>query len=258
MKLGRDDDGGASTPERINQNDNMQSQLGSNRIPDFWSKQYQVQQQQQQRQQQQQQQQQQMLYSYPMTNGAMQQPQQQQQQQQILNVPLTMPYASPGNPQQQQFIYMQQQNTSISTGYAFDPNNSRLSGDGDGRYQSQPYNRQQQQQQQQQQYQSNGPSRQRNGWPSTVGRGDKNRHNGSSHDQDDMYSPLDSNGEMSSRSNGAGQRPTEGEGLAVLYVILVYSILLYSFLIFSYITVRNILSFTLLSLFHIVSIPLAE
>ena len=185
--------------------------MQSSRIPDFWSKQY------QQQQQQQQQQRQQMMYSYPIANGAMQQPQQQQQQ--ILNVPLTMPYASPGNPQQQQqqqqqFIYMQQQNTTIS-GYAFDPNTSRLSGDGDGRYpSSQPYNRQQQQQQQQ--YQPNAPSRQRNGWPSTGGRGDKNRHNGSSHsfsshDQDDMYSPLDSNGEISSRSNANVQRPTEGK-----------------------------------------------
>jgi hypothetical protein len=204
LKL-KEEGGGISLSDAGSQAENGQSQLGSAKMPDFWSKQFQLQQQQQQ---------QQMMYSYSVPNGTM------QQQQQLLPVPI--PYGSHGNSQQPQpYLYMQQQNTAIAGGYPYDLNSPGHNGDGgdavhhqQSRYPSQqPYNRQQQQ------YQPNSAprdssARQRNAWPSTGGRADKQRYADGSplsgQEQDDLYAPLDSNGEISSRYQPSSQRPTEG------------------------------------------------
>ena len=207
LKL-KEEGGGISLSDTGSQSDNGQSQSGSGKMPDFWSKQFQLQQQQQQQQQQQ------MMYSYSVPNGTM------QQQQQLLPVPI--PYGSHGNSQQQQqYLYMQQQNTAIAGGYPYDLNSPGHNGDGgdsvhhqQSRYPSQqPYNRQQQQ------YQPNSAprdsaARQRNAWPSTGGRADKQRYADGSpisgQEQDDLYATLDSNGEISTRYQPSSQRPTEG------------------------------------------------
>jgi RNA recognition motif-containing protein len=209
LKL-KDEGGGLSMTSAFDsgsQGDNGQSLQGSGKGPDFWSKQFQLQQQQQQ---------QQMMYSYPVPNNNMQQ---QQQQQQLLPISLGMPYGGHNN--SQQYLYMQQQNNGAIGNYAYDINLNSSGHNGDigetsnqARYPvQQPYPRMQQQ------YQSNAsnrdPPRLRNAWPSTGGRGDKNRGNdGSSHgmnsqEHEDLYSPLDSNGEIS-RSLLPAQRPTEG------------------------------------------------
>ena len=203
--------------ESGNQGDSGQTQQGSGKGPDFWSKQFQ--------QQQQQQQQQQMMYSYPVPNSNMQQ-QQQQLQQQLLPISLGMPYGGHNN--SQQYLYMQQQNNGAIGNYAYDINlnSSGHSGDiGEGSNQAR-YPGQQSYPRMHQQYQSNAsnrePPRLRSAWASTGGRGDKNRgSDGSSlglnsQDHEDLYSPLDSNGEIS-RSLIPAQRPTEGMMPAISY-----------------------------------------
>ena len=200
LKL-KEEGGGISLPDNGNQ---IESQPGSSKMPDYWSKQF---------QQQQQQQQQQMMYSYSVPAGNI-------QQQQQMPVPVSMPYGSHNNSQQQQqqqqFMYMSQQTTTIP-GYSYDLNSSGHS-DGSDTHQQSRYSTQQQtysRQGQQQPLYSNSsqrdqPARQRNAWPPSGGRNDK--HNGSSnnHQEEDLYTPLDSNGEISSRSLPPGQRPTEG------------------------------------------------
>jgi hypothetical protein len=204
LKL-KEEGGGISLSDAGSQAENGQSQLGSAKMPDFWSKQFQLQQQQQQQQQ--------MMYSYSVPNGTM------QQQQQLL--PVTIPYGSHGN-SQQQYLYMQQQNAAIAGGYPYDLNSPGHNGDGgdavhhqQSRYPSQqPYNRQQQQQYQPNSAPRDSSARQRNVWPSTGGRADKQRYADGSlqsgQEQDDLYAPLDNNGEISSRYQPSSQRPTEG------------------------------------------------
>ena len=221
LKL-KDDGGGLSMAAAFdsgNQGDNGQSLQGSGKGPDFWSKQFQLQQQQQQQQQ--------MMYSYAVPNSNMQQ----QQQQQLLPISLGMQYGGHNN--SQQYLYMQQQNNGAIGNYAYDINLNSSGHNGDigettnqARYPvQQPYPRMQQQ------YQSNASNREsarlRNAWPSTGGRGDKNRGNDgsslgmNSQEQEDLYSPLDSNGEIS-RSLLPAQRPTEG---AVHFLIPVNSLM---------------------------------
>ena len=167
-----------------------------------------------------------MMYSYSVPNGNI-------QQQQLLPVPVSMAYGAHGNTQQQQqYVYMQQQQqqqqqqqTSTTGGYSYDQNSSGHSdGGGDSIHQQQQqqqsrYSSQQSYPRQQQSlYQSNSAprdqgSRQRNGWLPSGGRNDK--QNGSSslsnnYQEDDLYAPLDSNGEISTRSLSSSQRPTEG------------------------------------------------
>jgi hypothetical protein len=218
LKL-KEEGGGISLPDS-GSSDGPQSQLGSAKMPDFWAKQFQLQQTQQ------------YMYSYALPNGN----NMMQQQQQLLPVPLSMPYGSHGNSQQQQYLYMQQQQQQSSSipGYSYELSNTGHNGDGSegqhqqSRYPSQPgYSRQQQVHSSApiQRDHGQGQGQQRSGsWPHGCGggggRNDKMRGNDNSsgsnignhyQQQDDLYAPLDSNGEMSSRSLSSNQRPPEGE-----------------------------------------------
>ena len=191
-------------------------------MPDFWAKQFQLQQTQQ------------YMYSYALPNGN----NMMQQQQQLLPVPLSMPYGSHGNSQQQQYLYMQQQQqqqqSSSIPGYSYELSNTGHNGDvsegqhQQSRYPSQPsYSRQQQvhssapPQRDHGQGQGQGQGQRSGSWPhGGGGRNDKMRGNDNSsgsnignhyQQQEDLYTPLDNNGEMSSRSLSSNQRPPEGE-----------------------------------------------
>lgn len=189
--------------------DGPQSQQVLGKIPDFWGKQFPVQQTQQ------------FMYSYAMPNNN----NMMQQQQQLLPLPLSMPYGSHNN-SQQQYLYMQQQTSSIP-GYSYEVNNPGHGGDiGEGQHQQPRYSSQPGYQRQQQQVHLQPPASRDHGqgqragsWPQGGGRNDKARSNdnssgssASSHQQqDDLYVPLDSNGEMPSRSLSSNQRPPEGQ-----------------------------------------------
>ena len=189
-----------------NASDGLQSQLGSSKIPDFWAKQFQLQQTQQ------------FMYSYTMPNGG-----NMMQQQQLLPVPLSMPYGAHGNAQQQPYLYMQQaqqQSGAIPAGYSYELNNSGHSGDiGEGMHQLSRYGAQTgypRQQQQAPHSRDQGQGQRGGSWSQGGSRNDKSRStdnsSGSSsanhQQQDDLYIPLDNNGEISSRSSN--QRPPEG------------------------------------------------
>ena len=206
-----------------NASDGLQSQLGSSKIPDFWAKQFQLQQTQQ------------FMYSYTMPNGG-----NMMQQQQLLPVPLSMPYGAHGNAQQQPYLYMQQgqqQTGSIPAGYSYELNNSGHSGDiGEGMHQLSRYGSQtgyprQQQQHSAPQSRDQGQGQRGGSWSQGGSRNDKSRStdnsSGSSsanhqQQQDDLYIPLDNNGEISSRSSN--QRPPEGQSSPLVpFLLLIIS-----------------------------------
>ena len=197
----KEEGSGASLSDN-NISDGLQSQIGSSKIPDFWAKQFQLQQTQQ------------FMYSYTMPNGG-----NMMQQQQLLPVPLSMPYGAHGSAQQQPYLYMQQAQQpsgSIPAGYSYELNNSGHSGD-EGMHQLSRYGSQSGYPRQQQLPQSREQGQRGGSW-SGGNRNDKSRStdnsSGSSstnhqQQQDDLYIPLDNNGEISSRSSN--QRPPEGE-----------------------------------------------
>ena len=151
------------------------------------------------------------------------------QQQHLLPVPLSMPYGSHGNSQQQQYLYMPQQQATSVGGYSYEMNGSGHNDGGDSLHQQQSRYPSQQTyaRQQQQLHQSASAPReigqgQRGAWPPNGNGGRTDKPNGGRNDngssnslnnhqqQDDFYTPLDSNGEVTARSPSSNQRPPEG------------------------------------------------
>ena len=146
-------------------------------------------------------------------------------QQQLLSVPISMPYVSHGNSQQQQqqqqqFVYMQQQQPASISGYSYELNssdNGQSSNQQQTRYSTQqPYPRQQQIHHQMSAPRDQGHG-QRGSWQANGSRTDRSHSDSNSgnnsnsyQQQEDLYTPLDSNGEISSRSSISTQRPPEG------------------------------------------------
>ena len=119
----------------------------------------------------------------------------------------------------------QQQTSSIGS-YTNDTGSNYSDGSDSLHQQQTRYSGNQLYSRQQSGYQSNslprdqGSRSRNNAWPPSGGRNDKHRsgdnmssgHNSHQHDED-LYTPLDSNGELSNRSLSSNQRPSEGNTL---------------------------------------------